>query len=126
MRRDLELAYELRVPLRRLQGWEPKIRLIPDGVGFRVESEPEWDKGQYELMSAYKEYRRSTDEYGFPLEESMSIGADPNNPRGTHRYVAKPVRLWSKQALVDAQSDPKYSGENYSAARLWQVEKVER
>lgn len=111
---------------RRLWGWEPETRLVPEGDGFRVEREPEFDKEQYELLAALVEYEQSVDEFGFPLEESTSVKADPLNPDSDYMYEARPIRLWSKQALVDAQNDPRWSGENYNPARHFVVEKVAR
>lgn len=112
--------------LRRFWGWEPETRIVADGAGWRLEREPEFDKEQYELMVALHEHESSLDEYGIPLEESMSPLADPDNPAGTHFYVAKPFRNWARQAQHDAESDPKWQGENSTPARQWRVERLER
>lgn len=111
---------------RRLWGWEPEQRLERDEAGWRIVTEPEFDKEQYELLVGLYEYEASTDDYGFPLEESMSIESDPLNPNGKRRYEARPIRSWSEQAVVDAAKDPRYSGENHSAARKWRVFEVPR
>lgn len=124
--RDLRIARDLGVAPRRLWGWEPETRLVRDGDGWKLVTEPEYDKSQYELLAALHEHEASLDEYGHPLDESTSILADPLNPDGTHMYKAKAVRSWSAQAVVDAESDPKYSGENYNPARRWRVVKVLR
>lgn len=124
--RDLRVARDLGVAPRRLWGWEPETRLVPDGGGWRVVREPEFDKEQYEYLAALAEYEASIGEHGQPLEESMSPLADPMNPEGTHMYVAKPYRDWADDALERAQQDPKWSGENYSRARKWRLEKIER
>lgn len=111
---------------RRLWGWEPEQRLERDDDGWRIVTEPEFDKGQYELLTALYEHEASIGDHGHPLDESMSILADPLNPEGTHTYVATPVRDWADDALEQAQKDPRYSGDNYSAARKWRVYKVPR
>lgn len=111
---------------RRLWGWEPEQRLERfDGV-WRIVTEPEFDKGQYELLTALYEHEATIGDHGQPLDEAMSILADPMNPIGTHKYVAVPARDWAEDALEQAQKDPRYSGENYSKARVWRVYKVER
>lgn len=124
--RDLRIAYGLGMSLRRFRGWEPETRLVKDEDDWVVVREPEFDKEQYELFVALHEHEASIDDYGFPLEESTSIDADPMNPDGRYEFVASPVRLWSEQAVVDAQNDPKWSGENHTPARKWRVKKVMR
>jgi hypothetical protein len=92
-----------------------------------VERESEWDDEQYQLMAALEDYEASLNELGFPLDEVMSAEADPNNPKGTHLYRAVgPTRDWAADALERAQKDPQYSGDNYSTARRWSIERVER
>jgi len=114
-----------------LWGWEPSEETVYEYEhGCLVRSvttrEPEFDKEQYELFAALAEHEASLDEYGHPLDESTSILADPMNPDGTHRYEAQALRLWTAQAVVEAEKDPRYSGENYNAARRWRVVKVMR
>lgn len=111
---------------RRLWGWEPETRIVPDGDGWLVLREPEFDKEQYELLAGLYEYEASVDDNGIPLEEAMSPLADPDHPNGTHYYRAKPIRNWADQALYDAQQDEKWQGENYTPARKWRLEKVYR
>lgn len=91
-----------------------------------MEKEPEFSRSDYELLAALHEYEASTGAHGQPLNEAMSVDADPLNPKGTHRYEARPARDWADDALEQAQKDPRYSGENFSAARKWRVYKVER
>lgn len=100
--------------------------MVPDGDGWLVEREPEFDQEQYELFAALYEHEASVNELGIPLDEAMSPLADPENPDGTYEYVAFPKRDWAKQAAYEAQSDPKWQGENYTPAREWLVERVER
>lgn len=102
------------------------MRFERSGSGWQIVKEPEFDKEQYELLTALYDYEASVDDYGFPLEESMSIEADPMNHNGKFRFEARPIRSWSEQAAVDAQKDPRYSGDNYSPARKWRVYKVAR
>lgn len=116
----------MRVTLRRLRGWEPETRLVPNGEGWVVEREAEFDKHEYELLAALYEHESSMGDHGHPLDESMSVLADPMNPARTHEYVARPARDWADDALEQAQKDPRFSGENYSSARKWRVYKVER
>ena len=122
----MRLARDLGVAPRRLWGWEPESRLVRDDDGWKLVAEPEFSKEQYELLAALVEYEASIGDHGFPLSESMSVEADPMNPEGSYGYVAKPVRDWAEQAIEDAQKDPQWSGENYSAARKWRVFRVER
>jgi hypothetical protein len=92
-----------------------------------VESEPEYDEEQYQMLVALSEHEGSLNELGIPIDEAMSALADPNNPQGTHRYKAVgPARDWSLDALEQAQKDPQYAGENYSRARRWDIERVDR
>ncbi|GAA1323737.1 hypothetical protein ACFSWE_09565 [Leucobacter albus] len=116
----------MKIPPSKLWGREPERRIVPDGDGWRVEEGAEYTKQDYELLAALHEYEASIDSHGFPLEESMSVGADPLNPKGTHRYEARPIRNWADDAVEQAQKDPRYSGENSSSARKWRVFKVPR
>lgn len=111
---------------RRLWGWEPEQRLERDGDGWRLLAEPEFDKKQYELLAALYEHEATIGDHGHPLDESMSILADPMNPEGTYRYEARAFRDWVDDALEQIQKDPRYSGENYSSARKFRVIKVPR
>lgn len=116
----------MKIPPSRLWGREPKRRLLRDGEHWLIEQDPEVSKDDYELLAALYEYEATIGAHGQPLDEAMSILADPLNLKGTHRYEARPVRDWADDALEQAQKDPRYSGENYSAARKWRVYKVER
>lgn len=107
-------------------GWEPERRLERDDDGWKIVTEPEFDKSQYELLAALSEHEASLDQFGFPRDESESILADPLNPDGTHSYGFAPVRNWAADALEQAEKDPRYSGENYSAARKFRIHKVPR
>lgn len=92
-----------------------------------VEREPAFDEEQYQMLAALAEHEGSLNELGIPYDEAMSPLADPNNPQGTHRYKAVgPARDWSLDALEQAQKDPQYAGENYSRARRWDIERVDR
>lgn len=124
--RDLRIARDLRVAPRTLWGWVPEQRLERDERGWRIVSEPEWDKTQYEYMAALHEHEASIGDHGQPLDEAMSPLADPFNPDGTHMYEARPIRDWAEAAIEEAQQEPKWSGENYSRARKWRVFKVPR
>lgn len=98
---------------------------MPDGDGWVIFREPEFDKEQYELLAALHEHEASLNDMGIPLEEAMSPLADPDNPEATHRYVAKPIRDWSEQAVYDAQQDEKWKGDNFTPARKWQAMKID-
>lgn len=78
------------------------------------------------MLAALVEHEASLGDHGHPLDETTSILADPDNPDGTYGYEARPIRDWFEQAAHDAQSDPKWQGDNYSPARKWRVVKVER
>lgn len=97
-----------------------------DGDGWRIVTEPEFDKEQYELLTALVDHEASLGPHGHPLDETMSPLADPDNPNGTHFYHVEPVRDWLEQAQFDAESDPKWQGENATPARKWRAVKVER
>lgn len=57
----------------------------------------------------------------------MSPDADPNNPNRKWEYVAEgPSRDFSLDAIERAQKDPRYSGDNYSKARKWNVKRLDR
>lgn len=104
----------------------PEQRIVPDGDVWQIITEPEWDKDQYELMVALHEHEASLGEHGFPLDETMTVDADPLNPNRTHEFVVRPARDWLDHAMEEAQKDPRYSGENYSQARKWIPHKIER
>lgn len=116
----------MRVAPRRLWGWEPETRIVPDGDGWRVEREPEFDKEQYELLVALHEHEASLNSLGIPLDEAMSIDADPENRDGKYEYVARARRDWAEEAIHQEQSAEKWSGQNYTPARKFFVERVER
>lgn len=110
-------------------GWEPKQVLTHDhdDEGRKVtvlETEPEWDPEQIELITALEAYESTLDEHGFPLAESTSVDSDPDNPDRIREYRAKPKRVWSTYALELEQKKPEWSGENYLRSRVWEVEEV--
>ncbi len=112
-------------------GWEPSEETVHEYEHGRLvrsvtTREPEFDKEQYELVVALFEHEASLNELGIPVDEATSIEADPMNPAGGFRFEAKPIRDWSVQAKIDAEKDPRWSGENYSEARRWLVTKVMR
>jgi hypothetical protein len=79
-----------------LWGWEPKrtTTFEYDDAGRVVRSvettEAEWDPESYALLAALADYEAALcPRCGEPLVECRDAGADPNNPRATHRYVAK-------------------------------------
>lgn len=92
----------------------------------RVVTEPEFDQEQYELVTALEEYEAGLGHHGLPLSETTSIDADPANPEGKYWYHVRVVRDWYDDAIEAAQKDPKYSGDNYSRARIFAAERIER
>jgi hypothetical protein len=79
-----------------LWGWEPRRTTTHeyDERGRLVRSvetaEPEWDPESYALLAALADYEAELcPRCGEPLSECMDAGADPNNPRATHRYVGR-------------------------------------
>lgn len=77
-------------------------------------------------MVALHEHEATLNHMGIPLDEAMSPEADPDNPDSKYRYVAKPIRDWSEQAVHEEQQQEKWSGDNFTPARKWRVERVER
>lgn len=124
MLRDLRIAKGLGISLRRFLGWEPETRVVSDGDGWLLVREPEFDKEQYELMVALHEHEGSLNSLGIPMDEAMSPLADPDNPNAAYGYVAKPYRDHAEQAAYEAQKLEKWSGDNYTPARKWRVERV--
>jgi hypothetical protein len=75
---------------------------------------------------ALDEYEAGLDENGIPFAESMNPLADPDNPAGTYRYVAKVARNFASEAVEREQKKPEWSGENYLRARKFMAMRVER
>lgn len=88
--------------------------------------EPEFDKEQYELLVALHDHEASLNSFGIPIDEAMSPLADPDNPNGEFVFVPKARRDWAEDAVHQEQQAEKWSGENFTPARKWFVEKVKR
>ena len=56
----------------------------------------------------------------------MSPDADPDNPDGKYWYHVRVMRDWHDDAVEAAQKLPEWSGENYSSARKFIAERIER
>lgn len=112
--------------VRALVDWAWALANPPVLVEAVTEREPEFDKEQYELLAALYEHEASLNELGIPLDEAMSPDADPDNPNGKYLYRGKAMRDWSKQAVHDERQDPKWGGDNYTPAREFMVERIER
>lgn len=82
-----------------------------------VTREPEYDDVQRDWLNALAEYEEGLDENGFPVEESTSPLADPDNPKRTHFYEVEVRRNWATFAVEQEQKKPEWSGENYLRAR---------
>lgn len=57
------------------------------------------------MMAALQEFESGLDEYGIPLEESMSEFADPDNPKATHHYEVMVRRNWASDAVEKREKD---------------------
>ncbi|QJU54332.1 hypothetical protein SCB71_14395 [Herbiconiux sp. KACC 21604] len=77
-------------------------------------------------MTALAEYEDGLDENGLPRSETMSILADPDNPKGTHTYVVDVARNWGTYALEMRQKDEAFSGENFLRSRKFMLRRVDR
>ena len=84
--------------------------------------EPEYDQEQYDMFAALKEYEAGLGHHGLPLEETMSIDADPANPNGKYMYVVTARRDWYDDAIEQAQKQ----WPEFSAARKFSAVRVER
>lgn len=93
---------------------------------MEVTREPEFDQEQYELLAALEEYEAGLGHHGLPLEETTSIDADPDNPEGKYWYQPRVLRDWYDDAIESMEKRPEWSGENYSRARIFIAERVER
>jgi len=91
-----------------------------------VTREVEFDSEQYELVSALEEYEAGLGHHGLPLEETMSLDADPDNPNGKYLYIPRVRRDWYDDAVEHAQKDPKWGGDNASNARKFSAVRVDR
>ena len=92
-----------------------------------TEREAEWDDESYELAAALLSHEADIHTCGHPLSESSSFDANPDNRDGKYRYEADdPVRCFACDAANAKQSQPEYSGDNFSPARVWRTRRVER
>jgi hypothetical protein len=129
----VKLARQLGISPRRLWGWEPKTvtkHKYKDGVVVKTvsRSESEWDVESYELLAALDAIEGDRHgPCGHLLSESTSMDANPDNRKGSIRYVVdEPIRCFACDALKLAQSSPDYSGDNADPARMWSVRREDR
>lgn len=83
--------------------------------------EAEFDKEQYDLLAALKEYEAGLGAHGLPLEETMSIDADPANPNAKYVYVPTARRDWYEDAIEQAEKQ----WPEFSRARKFTAERVD-
>lgn len=76
-------------------------------------------------MAALADYEASLNEWGIPIDEATAINADPDNPTGTHRYLAESVIDWSALA-VEQHLKSKGDKDEYRAARKISVQRVDK
>lgn len=91
-----------------------------------VEREPQFDEEQHDLAAALEDYEHSLNELGIPIDEAMSVGADPGNKDGTHRYVATSAIDWSVYERDRQQKESSYEGDPYGRSRKFVVTRVDR
>ena len=71
------------------------------------------------MMAALEEYEALLDEYGIPLDESMSELADPDNPKATHHFEVRTRRNWAADAVEKREKD--FEGHPSRARRFFPV-----
>ena len=130
-RRDrLELALELGVAPRRLEGWEPLVvtRYEYDGdrlVGSVTEREPEWSRADVEALDAIRQARAMVGPHGYPMDVAMSPEGDRSSWESKYEWVVGPPVVDHAQAALDrtiAAYKKKYPNAEMGALR-WRVEK---
>ncbi|GGO59137.1 hypothetical protein GCM10010910_01390 [Microbacterium nanhaiense] len=84
--------------------------------------EPQFDAEQHAMLAALEEYEAGLDEWGIPIEESMSPLADPGNPESRFHYEVKVRRNWATDAVVEREQDFK---DNPSRARTFAPYRVD-
>lgn len=109
--------------LRALIDWANRVANPPLLIETVTSIEPEFDRQQYELMSALHEHEASLNSLGIPIDEAMSPLADPDNPDGEFEFVPRARRDWSEDAVYQEQQAEKWGGDNFTPARKWFVEK---
>ena len=95
--------------------------------GFLIETEPEFDDEQRELLLASRLIEADTGRYGESQSEAFSPDADPNNPKAKIRYkVGLPSVNFAEKAVQDAQDAyrKKYPDANTNGF-YWIPERVE-
>ena len=112
-------------------GWSPVEVHTPeydeDGRIIRtvVQREPEFDAEQRDLFRALEAYEANLNEFGIPLDEATSIGADPGNRKGTHTYQVDDPVDWSKKAVAQ-QADKRGIDDPYRGNRVIRVTRVDK
>jgi hypothetical protein len=76
-------------------------------------------------MAALVDYEAVLNEYGIPTDEAASIDADPDNRKGTHRYVAESAIDWAAQA-VEVHLKSKGADDPYRSSRRVRVTRVDK
>lgn len=123
----MRLAIELGVSPRRLWGWEPATRILPDGDGWRLEREPEFDADDVAVMRACRALDEATSPNGFLYADEISPLADPFNPDRTHEFVAdeNPTVNYAERARALARKQwMERAGEDVdTSGYVWRVHK---
>lgn len=94
--------------------------------------EPEFDRSQYELLTALEEYEADLGSHGHLMSEATSPDGDPGNPDRKYRYVAGvkgspglPLVDWAAKARDEAsEAYYKEYPDTSRAGHLWVVRKV--
>jgi hypothetical protein len=93
-----------------IAGWSPTqrhVRVLDERgrfVGTEIQTEPEFNAEQVDLLLALAELERDMGPYGQPLSEAMSPGADLTGDHPTHWYVAKgPEVNYAERAADEAR-----------------------
>lgn len=74
------------------------------------------------MLAALLEYESSLGPHGYPVDETTSRLADPDNPEATYHYEARVVRDWYQDAIEQREKDFK---DDPSRARIFYAVRVD-
>lgn len=111
---------------RRLGGYEPEVRLIPDGDGgFTVAREPEFSRDDLALMLAAQQLTLETTPNGNLIEEELSEDGNPKS--WTRQWDWKVEHRVNYAEAAKAKARAEYAKRHEDAdlsGHIWSVKKV--